>query len=69
MLERVEARARRRAQDAVAQVRRRVAERVREEVRGVEAEEVAAGVVLIGRRLWERALTDARLRWIAGWIR
>jgi len=40
-----------------------------EAVPGLRAEIVAAGVVLIGRGLARRALTDPRLRWIAGLVR
>lgn len=68
MLEKLEARGRMAGERAVTTARRRVAEQARE-LPGVEAEESATGVVLIGWRLWERALTDARLRWIAGWLR
>ena len=64
-LERIAARA---AQGAVARARRRVAEVLRD-VPGLTVSEDAGRVVVAGRGLVRRMLSDARLRWVAGWLR
>lgn len=68
MFEKLEARAARLAREAVVRVRRRIVQAARD-IPGVEARESDEGVVLSGRLLRARAFVDARLRWIAGWLR
>lgn len=38
------------------------------DVPGIAAEEIEDGIVASGRRLRARWLTDARLRWLGGWM-
>lgn len=38
------------------------------DLRGVRAEAVDEGVAVSGRGLRRRWLTDARLRWLGGWL-
>ena len=67
MMARLERRGTAMADTAVARWRRRVAEAIGQ-VPGVTAEIVDDGVVARGRRLKARWLTDARLRWLGGWM-
>ncbi|UIJ45849.1 hypothetical protein LZK98_02500 [Sphingomonas cannabina] len=67
MLSGVEARGR----AAAERVRQRAVERVLAalgEMQGVRAEAVDEGVAVSGRGLRRRWLTDARLRWLGGWL-
>lgn len=54
---------------AVRRWRARVVAAAREAVPGAVVRETSAGVTIEGRGLVRRLLTDARLRWVAGWLR
>lgn len=61
---------RRAVERPVERARRRVIARLVERApAGVSAEASEQGVVLCGRGLARRVLRDARLQWIAGWLR
>ncbi|KQT34670.1 hypothetical protein ASG29_00410 [Sphingomonas sp. Leaf412] len=64
----VERAAARAAEGAVARATGRVADVLRD-VPGVTVSAEAGRVVVAGRGLVRRMLTDARLRWVAGWLR
>jgi hypothetical protein len=38
------------------------------DVPGITVEEIEGGIVATGRRLKARWLSDARLRWLGGWM-
>ncbi len=67
MMAAVEARGRAAAERALARARARVAAALAA-VPGVVPEIVDDGVIARGRRLKARWLTDARLRWLGGWM-
>jgi hypothetical protein len=69
MMERIEARGRRLAARAQARTAAAVAARVEAAVPGVAVSVEDGAVVLTGRRLARRMLTDAALRWIGSHMR